>query len=287
MIRVYKKKKIETKYIVIAVIVLIIALLVIFTKTTDENRKLSPVEMFIKDTVITTENIVLAPFRFVIDKVNAYKEMKDVYEENKKLKETLGKYTVLEAERDALKQEITDLKDLMKIDKTLTEYEYLNATTINRNVGYWYNSITIDKGKKNGVENSMAVITSGGLVGQIEKTSNFNSTVKLITTTDINNKISVAINSGGTMVYGILKGYDDKEKVLLVEGVSSDIEIKEGDVVTTTGLTGVFPSGILVGKVASIETDQFDLAKIVKVKSDVDFDHINFVTVLKRKDGTQ
>lgn len=283
----YKKKKIETKYIVIAVIVLIIALLVIFTKTTDENRKLSPVEMFIKDTVITTENIVLAPFRFVIDKVNAYKEMKDVYEENKKLKETLGKYTVLEAERDALKQEITDLKDLMKIDKTLTEYEYLNATTINRNVGYWYNSITIDKGKKNGVENSMAVITSGGLVGQIEKTSNFNSTVKLITTTDINNKISVAINSGGTMVYGILKGYDDKEKVLLVEGVSSDIEIKEGDVVTTTGLTGVFPSGILVGKVASIETDQFDLAKIVKVKSDVDFDHINFVTVLKRKDGTQ
>lgn len=287
MIRVYKKKKIETKYIVIAVIVLIIALLVIFTKTTDENRKLSPVEMFIKDTVITTENIVLAPFRFVIDKVNAYKEMKDVYEENKKLKETLGKYTVLEAERDALKQEITDLKDLMKIDKTLTEYEYLNATTINRNVGYWYNSITIDKGKKNGVENSMAVITSGGLVGQIEKTSNFNSTVKLITTTDINNKISVAINSGGTMVYGILKGYDDKEKVLLIEGVSSDIEIKEGDVVTTTGLTGVFPSGILVGKVASIETDQFDLAKIVKVKSDVDFDHINFVTVLKRKDGTQ
>ena len=53
---------------------------------------------------------------------------------------------------------------------------------------------------------------------------------------------------------------------------------------TTTGLADEFPSGILLGKVESISTDNFDLARTVHVKSDIDFNGISYVTILKRGD---
>ena len=46
----------------------------------------------------------------------------------------------------------------------------------------------------------------------------------------------------------------------------------------------IFPSGILVGKVLSVETDSYDLAKIIKIKSEVNFNDISIVTVLKRNE---
>ena len=54
--------------------------------------------------------------------------------------------------------------------------------------------------------------------------------------------------------------------------------------VYTSGLGGVFPSGILIGKVSEITTDVYDLAKIIKVKPSANFEDINYVTVLKRND---
>ena len=62
------------------------------------------------------------------------------------------------------------------------------------------------------------------------------------------------------------------------------MEIKEESLVTTTGIGDIFPSGIVVGKVVGISTDNFDLSSVLEVKSNVDFDAINYVAVLKRKD---
>ena len=53
--------------------------------------------------------------------------------------------------------------------------------------------------------------------------------------------------------------------------------------VMTTGLGSNFPAGIYIGKVVNITTDNFDLTKIVEVKSDVNFDDINYVTILKKE----
>ena len=59
--------------------------------------------------------------------------------------------------------------------------------------------------------------------------------------------------------------------------------VKEGDMVTTTGLTDYFPSGILIGKVSKVVKDEYDLNSIVEVKPTVDFENISVVTVLNRK----
>ena len=67
---------------------------------------------------------------------------------------------------------------------TLSEYTYLNATVVNRNIGYWYNTITIDKGKYNGVEVDMVVVNNDGLIGKVVSTTTFTSDIKLLTTSD-------------------------------------------------------------------------------------------------------
>ena len=85
---------------------------------------------------------------------------------------------------------------------------------------------------------------------------------------------------------GIINGYDYKKGLLTVEGISNTATVNNGDYVYTSGLGGVFPSGILIGRVEGITTDDYDLSKIINVKPSAKFDDINFVTVLKRNDAS-
>ena len=192
----------------------------------------------------------------------------------------------METKYEEAEKEIKDLKKVLELNNTLSESSYMNATIINRNIGYWYNTITIDKGEKDGVEKDMAVINNDGLIGIVTKTSKLNSTVKLLTTTDTNSKISVKIKVGeDNYIFGLLVGYDKDKKSFIIEGIANNTEIPISSMVTTTGLGNNFPSGILIGRVDKITKDNFDLARTVLVKSSVDFDNINYVTVLKKDEN--
>lgn len=279
-----RKRKTEKKYIIIVILFVIAVFFVSLSFVFRENRNLTIFEKSIKDSGLFITRIVLSPIHFIQDKIDYIKNTSNLYEENKKLKETIKEYDALKAKYDESLKEIDDFKKTLKLNKTLSEQSYLNATVINRNVDFWYQSMTVDKGSKNGVKQGMAVVTSDGLIGKVEKTTNFNSTVKLITANDTNNKVSVKIKTKGKYVYGLMSGYDSKKGYFIVDGISDKIEIEKNSVVTTTGLASTFPSGIILGKVDSISSDNFDLAKTVNVKSAVDFSGISYVTILKRGD---
>ena len=206
-----------------------------------------------------------------------------MYEKYKELEKKVKETDLIQSEKEELEREVENLKKTLELNQTLSESSYLNATVVNRNLGYWYNTITIDKGSYNGVEKDMPVIVSEGLIGKVTKVTNFNSTVKLITSDDVNNKTSVKIKVGDKFVYGLLSGYDKQKRTFIVEGISDNTEIPKDSVVTTTGMGDSFPSGIVVGKVKRVTTDNFDLAKTVEVTSSVDYDDLSFVTILKRK----
>ena len=129
----------------------------------------------------------------------------------------------------------------------------------------------------------MPVINAQGLIGKVISTTSFTSTIRLITTSDTNNKISVSIHSNGEKLNGLINGYDYEKGSLEVEGISNTKTVRVGDYVYTSGMGGIFPSGILIGKVESITTDSYDLSKIINVTPSVDFNDINYVSILKRK----
>lgn len=280
-----KKRDIPKKYVIIFIIVLIIIIFVIFSLTLKEDRKLNKVESFIKDALVYTEKIISYPARFVSDKIDSYSELKSTNEDNDILETSIDRITSIETENIELRRELEKLKEELGIEYTLSNYEYLNATVISRNVGFWYNTITIDKGTYNGVEKDMVVINAKGLIGKVIKTSTFTSDIRLLTTSDTNNKISVHISNGDYNLYGLINSYDYSDNYLEVEGISNTKDVKIGDYVYTSGLGGIFPSGILIGIVSEISTDSYDLAKIIKVTPSVDFTDINYVSILKRKDS--
>ncbi len=275
--------KMQFKYVVIGVVVIAIILLIIFSKTL-KNNKTNKVVGFFKDSFITIQNIVSYPFRFMFDSVDNLSKLNSTMDENDILSSNVDKVDYLISENLELKKQLEALKDELSITNTLVDYECINATVISRNVGYWYNNITINKGSSDGIVNDMIVINSKGLVGRVLSTSKHNAVVRLITTSDTNNKISVSISHGGKYVYGLINRYTYNKNVLEVEGISNTEDILVGDYVYTSGLGGIYPSSILIGIVDSISTDSYDLSKIINVKPVVDFDDINYVAVLKRVD---
>ena len=283
MINVHKKK-IDTKYIVLIIIGIIILLLTIFSFIIKDKRDLSAPERFLKDIFISVENVVLFPFRFISDEIEEFINLKDVYEENKVLKSNLDRYDLLYTQNQELKRQIEELKEEYGVETVLSEYEYIKSTVINRNLNYWYDTITIDKGTKAGITKDMAVITSKGLIGKIIKVKKNTSEVKLITSSNSNNKISVIVETpNNTRLYGILTDYDNNKNTLSIEGISDNSTIDKGSKVYTSGLNDIFPSGILIGEVKNEKKDNYGLSKVVYVTPSNDMSDITYVTVLKRK----
>ena len=277
-----KKQSISKKYILILIIILIILLLIIFSFTLKEDRKLSKAESLLKDGLIYSEKIITYPFNYIKENIKEYKKLKDVNKNNNILETSIDRIDSIEAENIELRRQLETLKEELNINYTLSDYEYLNATVVSRNVGYWHNKITINKGTKD-----MVVISSKGLIGKVIKTSTFTSDVRLITTSDTSNKISVHISNGDNNLYGLINSYDYNKNVLELEGISNTKDVNIGDYVYTSGLGGVFPTGILIGIVEEITTDSYDLAKIIKVKPSADFNDINYVSILKRKSDSK
>lgn len=279
------KKRIEGRYIILLIILALILFLAFFSYTLKNKKELNTFEKKIKDTFTYTEKILITPINYTKNLFSDFANLRKVRKENEILKNNLEKIEAINTENNELKRQLKALKDELKIEYTLTDYDYLNATVTGRNIGFWFNSITLDKGSYNGVKNDMIVINSKGLIGKIINTTNFTSTVKLITTSDTNSKISVIINGENKNLYGLIYGYNTKENAILIEGISNTDSVSIGDTIYTSGLGGIFPSGILIGTVKSISTDEYDLSKIIKVKPSADFNNLNYVTILKRKDS--
>lgn len=277
-----RRNRIKKQWIVLIFLAVVIGLGIIYN-TVNDKRSLTKIEGLIKDTGLFVNKIVYSPIELVKKKIVENREKQEMYDKYQELKNKSNNYDLLEAKKEELEFQLKEMQKILNLNNTLNKESYLNATVINRNVGIWYDVITIDKGSKNGIKVDMPVIVNEGLIGKITKVSNFNSAVKLLTSDEITDKISVKIKNNNDYILGLLVNYDLSNKVFIVEGIDQNTDIKEGSVVTTTGLGDYFPSGIIVGKVKQVRTDNFDLAKIVEVKSDVDFNKINYVTVLKRE----
>lgn len=181
---------------------------------------------------------------------------------------------------EELENQISELKKILSIDNVLSEYENIYGVVISRDIGYWYDKVIINKGSNDGVMEGMAVINSEGLIGKVISSSNFNSTVQLLTSENIN-KTSVKIENNDNYVYGLITEYKEDKNSYMVEGISDDIKI--GSKVTTTGFGDIFPAGIIVGTVIDSKIDAYGLAKTIEIKPNVDFNNINIVSILKRK----
>lgn len=279
-----RKKSFDKRYLFIFIIIIISLMLVVLSVTLKKNRNLNFFEKFAKDTGMIVLKVTYTPFKFIRNQLNEWHEKDNLYEKYKELKNNEDQVKSVMAENDNLKSEVQKLKDNLDLNSILSDKVLLNATVINRNISYWYDEITIDKGSNDGIEKNMAVVVPKGLIGSVSKVSKNTSTVKLLSNDNMSDKISVKIRvNDETYVFGLISKYDSKTNTYTVEGISQNIDIPKNADVVTTGMGDLFPSGLQVGTVQKVTTDNFDLSKVVLVKASVDFDDLDYVTVLKRK----
>lgn len=261
----YKKKNDKRKKIITISSITIILFVLLFISFA-WNRKEGKVETILKDISTGIEKVVMYPFTAL------NKEKNETQSESYKIQKNVN---------TSLEKEIQELKNALELNKTITEYKPINATILSRNKSYWFNNLTIDKGKSSGIKKNMAVITKNGLIGKISKVYHNSSEIKLITSDDINFKVSIAIKTNEVENYAILNGYNKDTGLITATGIDKTTEINQGDTVLTSGLGSMFPAGIYIGTVERIENDKYNLSKTIYIKTGQNFNDIHYVTVLK------
>ncbi len=163
------------------------------------------------------------------------------------------------AELEEARQENERLRSLVKFVEA-RELESLGARVIGRPTTSWEGIITIDRGSAEGVRRGMPVIGDAGLLGQIVEAAVHSSRVQLIT----DQRSGVAALIQRTRAAGVVRGSIDRN--LTLDFVSRDASLRVGDVVMTSGMGGVYPKGIVVGKITKIRREPNALSPFVAVE---------------------
>ncbi|OGZ32376.1 MAG: rod shape-determining protein MreC [Candidatus Portnoybacteria bacterium RIFCSPLOWO2_12_FULL_39_9] len=188
-------------------------------------------------------------------------------EENQKLEGIIVELKEAERENKFLRQQL-NLEE--KEPSRLILAEVIGQNSVNFGQG-----LLINKGRKDGLEEGMAVIAVGNrLVGRITRV--FDSSAQVFLITHPNSRINILIQE--TEVKGIVKGESDSG--LIIDWLDQKEEIKTGQTVVTSGLDGFFQKGLLIGWVEEVIVNQSQVFKKAKVKSAADFKRIERVFVI-------
>ncbi|MEN8077506.1 rod shape-determining protein MreC [Clostridioides difficile] len=227
--------------------------------------------------VYNVNDKIKGSFEFFLNFSKVKQENEELAAKNAELENKLIEY-------NRMKDENTRLREMFNYSEANKNYNYIGCNIIGYSGGNISDGYIIDKGTKDGVEKDMIIITPVGLVGKVTKAESNSSIVQTI----LNQNIAVASMVESTReTTGILQGItDNKNKNLTkLSNIPIDSEIKEGDVILTSGLGGMYPQEIRIGEVVSVEVDSVGIMKTATVKPYVDFNKLEelFVVVPKEK----
>lgn len=213
---------------------------------------------------------IASPFRSVGDYVEGFdasrKRLAALEKQNEELRARLAELEEARQENERLRA-LVDFAEARKLAK-------LGARVIRRPVSIWEGVIMIDRGSSDGLEPGMPVIAAQGLVGQVAEVSADSATVRLLT--DQQSGVATIIQS--TRAPGVVRGSVSGE--LSMDFVDRAQLPVVGDVVITSGIGGVYPTGIVVGDVTAVDDRRGELYPRITVESRVPVDSIEEVFVL-------
>ncbi len=205
-----------------------------------------------------------------------------VERENERLRQEI---LFLEAELTKAKEAYAEnlrLKKLLKVAHSLQSEAPVVARVIGKPLGSWQGMIIVDKGLEDNVLPEMPVLTytpygPGGVVGQVVAVERHYAKVLLLT--DPSFAVDALVQRSRER--GLLRG--EGKAVCLLDYVPAEADVRENDLVVTSGLDGLFPKGLLLGKVVQIYPGRSKgLFRPIEVKPAVDFKKLEEVLILLR-----
>ncbi|WP_028521099.1 rod shape-determining protein MreC [Ruminococcus flavefaciens] len=202
------------------------------------------------------------------------------YEENQKLKKQIGELNAQLTEYDAIKAEVEELRKFVSIKEEHEDYMLSQPCGV---LGYVTNdpfkSFTIDKGSADGILVNCPVVTAEGLVGITVEVSEHVSTVRTILSPDLS---VAAMASSSSADQGIIEGNvlsSESGQTKLIH-VPKKNKLKRGDLMITTGTSGLFPKDYPIGTILDIGFDSNGLSVCADIQPCVDVTRLTSVIVI-------
>lgn len=255
----------------------LIVTLRIMSATGENNSALSPVSGVIREVMQPIQTGITSATKQLSDFFAFFSDNKKLRQENEKMKQRI---TELEEnlydiqEKDLENQRLKEL--LGYKEEKIDNYQLLLAKIIGRSPNNWYTTITIDKGSNQGVKKDMPIVNHEGLVGRVINVTKNTAEVLLLLDSEgavggrvFENRVTPGVVTG--------TGKEDSLKML---HLPHDVPIEKGHTIVTSGLGEMYPPGIRIGTVTSVNLEPSGLIKTAIIKPAVDFSRLEEVFVI-------
>jgi rod shape-determining protein MreC len=260
-----------TTRVVLALFALLLS--VLFVLPTQSRNFLQRVGQPVAQVLALPIRALAALDRSVRETWDGYVALREVYEENRGLKQEIQK---LHRENSELRERAASSQrwaELLEF-KQGAPFQTVAAQVIGRDASNWYRGLVLNKGERDGVNVEMGVVTPAGAVGRVVKTTAFTAMVLLAT--DPHNALTGLIQR--TRDEGIIEGSPHGR--LRMKYVPLLSPIQAGDRIVTSGLTGGFPKGLAIGTITRVDKTEGDLFQSAEIMPEVDFSRLEEVLVI-------
>lgn len=263
-------------------IIVTFGLLAVTVNIRDKKNTPPVVQQVGNDVVSVVGGVFAYPTNAVKNATSEFSDLYNTYSENKRLKARIGELAQNQAKLEVVQDENKKLKQELKLNGTLTDYSTVNASVLSRSPSSWQNYLTINRGQTSGIKKNMPVMSGKGLIGRIIEVDKVSSKVELISTNnELNDKFAAEILGDAKNTTGVVSRYDSSTGDLVMENVNSTKDIKKGQSVITSGLGGLTPRGLYIGKVYGIKKDNYGMTNSVYITPAAELRNFTVVTVIK------
>lgn len=269
----------QTKWIkIVFLTIFIIAVFICIALTSSSTRRVTIAESILNDIILLPQKIYTYSKAYLTSNDGFFVEIEEIKQENKELKQRVEELENKLADYEYINAENEVLKKHANLTDEYSDYTVIGADIISDSATNWEATYIVNKGSKDGVTPGMTVIAENGLVGYVKSVTK--STSKIVSILDAGNSVSgrVSRTRDAIVCKGSLSLAETQE--LRVMNIPLGTTLIEGDKIETSGLGGVYPKGINIGKVVKVINKSNPAENEAIIKVDVDFNKLETVAII-------
>lgn len=263
-------------------IIFIIILFVCIAMTNGKTRNVTLIESILNDFIALPQRAYTYVKQYVTGNDLFFSEVENLKTENSELKEKVKNLEEKVADYEKVNAENQVLKSHVNLSDKYPDYNVVVADIISKSNTNWEAIYVINKGSNDGIKPGMTVIAEAGLFGYVETVTK--NTSKIISVLDAGNAVSARITRTRDEVVckGSISLLDKQE--LKVINIPTGTVLVEGDKLETSGMGGIYPKGIGIGKVVEVLNKKNPIENEAVLKMYVDFDKVETLAVIVTSD---
>lgn len=271
----------RSKWFIVSLVTIFI--LVIMGVSVNKNSRINWLNNLVSVPLTPVQTFFSSIGQKIDDGLSFFSDINAVRKENDDLKIRVNELEKQNRELASYKDKIDELRLALNLKAQFDDYTIVGANIIAIDPGNWFNIFKIDIGAKEGIKPDYPVVTgSKGLVGRI-MTSDLTSS-KVLTIIDEDSAVAGWISKSGgghAVVRGdmLLK----EQGLCRLDYIPLDVDVEVGDVIETSGLGGIYPKGIMIGKVIEVRKTNSEMNRYAIIEPAADFKRLEEVYVLKSR----